>query len=508
MVISSFAYVAPARADAAQPTYGHVEMPNSCAHEIQPALQATLAKLHSFEADPSDFDAVARRDPHCALAFWGAAMSARGNPLAGAIDDASFRRGRRWLDKAIALHDGTPMTRALVGALDVYYRMYPGGHAERTAAYEAAMTKVQADFPGDPDVAAFTALSMLEAVDLRDTSYSRQRKAGAMIERAWTAHPDNPGLPHYLIHAYDYPALARGAIHAANVYPALAPASSHAQHMPSHIWSMTGEWQRSIDDNERSGRVADPAVARTPTAEDTVYDHAFDFIAYARLQLAQDQQVARDLQAMHAGHSFVVQARYALERDDWLAASTLPLPRDGAFDAAIARFSRALGFARLGQAAPARAELSALRALRPAVVRDEGAYWGGLVDIYAEAAEGWILDVDGDHARALTTLSAAADHDDVQQKHILLENKLVPIRELLGDMLLAHGQAAEAKAAYETSLISSPRRYRSFVGIARAAAAAGDVAGAQSADRQISDLTRDADTVRPAMAAAKAAIAR
>ena len=496
--------LAATSAGRAATNYGHVSMVNACAPAVQQDLQHSLAKMHDFEADPNDFGEVAQRDPHCALAYWGAAMAARGNPLAGGLDPAALRTGRRWLDKAIAVHGGAPPTQALIAALDVYYRPYAGGQAARTAAYEAAMADVHARFPDDPDVSILTALSMLEAVDLRDGTYARQRKAGALLEKVWATHPDHPGAPHYLIHAYDYPALAAGAEHAADVYPSLAPASSHAQHMPSHIWSMLGNWRKSISDNQHSGLVAEPMIAHTPTAEDTVYGHAFDFIAYARLQLAQDTQVDRDLQAMHGTGPFIVKARYAIERDDWAGAAALPAAQEDAFDAAVARFSRALGFARIGKPGQAEVELAALQKLRPAVVKSEGAYWGGLVDIYAEAAKSWIAEAEGKHDQALAEMRDAADHDDVQQKHILLENKLVPIRELLGDLLLAQGEPGAARAAYEKSLLLSPRRYRSLLGVARADAAAGDKVAARKAYDNLLDLTREADTLRSGMAEAKA----
>ena len=268
---------------------------------------------------------------------------------------------------------------------------------------------------------------------------------------------------------------------------------------------MTGNWRRSIADNQQSGRVYKPMVAHTMAAEDTVYGHAFDFIAYARLQLAQDGQLSRDLEALHGGGPFIVKARYAIERDDWAAAAKLTAPRDDAFDAAVAQFARALGAARSGDADGADADLNALRRLRPQVVQQEGAYWGGLVDIYAETAQAWIAEARGAHDGARDALATAADHDDIQQKHILLENKLVPIRELLGDLLLAQGRPDMARDAYQRTLQSSPNRYRTLLGLARADTAVGDAAGARETYRKLLDLTRDADTERRGIAEAKAA---
>ena len=397
--------------------FGRVDMANTCAPSVQDELQGALSKLHSFEADASDFLAVTRRDPDCVIAFWGAAMSARGNPLAGVLDAASLRTGRGLIAKAKALRAGSKREHALVDALDIYFRPYDGDHAARTAAYEAAMRQVHEAYSDDTDITAFYALSILEAVDLRDATYARQRKAGAILETLWAAHPTYPGAPHYLIHAYDYPALAHGAVAAAEQYPLVAPASSHAQHMPAHIWSMLGEWTKSIDANQRSGIVAEPAAARNATQADIVYPHAYDFIAYARLQLAQDAQLARDVKALHGGGPLIVKARMALEHDDWAAAAALTVPSDDSFDAAVARFTRALGAARLRRIAEARDEGVKLRNLRAAVVESEGDYWGGLVDIYVGAAQAWISQAAGEPDKARAEMRAAADLDDGLQKH-------------------------------------------------------------------------------------------
>src|SRR5262249_2161635 len=139
------------------------------------------------------------------MAWWGAAMSARGNPLAGALDADALRKGPAFLRQAKAAQAKTERERAFIDALDIYYRDYrQGGHAARTQAYEAAMERVSRAYPDDPEATAFYALSILEAVDLTDKTYTRQLKAAKTLEELWARYPDHPGAPHYLIHAYDY----------------------------------------------------------------------------------------------------------------------------------------------------------------------------------------------------------------------------------------------------------------------------------------------------------------
>ena len=485
---------------------------NSCSAGVQPALQHAMAKLHSFEAESDDFTAVARRDPGCAIAWWGAAMSARGNPLGGSLDEDSFAKGRRFADKAMAGRNVSTRERGLIEAMDVYYRRYPDQIA-RARAYAAKMDVAREAAPNDPDIAALDGLAIIEGVDLNDRSYERQKRAGAILEAVMAAHPDHPGAPHYLIHAYDYAGLAPQAVHAAEIEAAISPASSHAQHMPAHIWSMLGRWDRSIDANRRSEFIAEPASAHDPVRGDIVFGHAFDFIAYARLQKGEDRHVAQDLLALRdqkgpeGGMPTIVVARYALERGDWTDAAKVPVPTGDAFDAALARFTRAYGAARAGDVAKAKVELAALKSLHESVTQAAGVYWGQYVGIYANAAEAWIAKGEGRSDEALAAMRRAADADDAHEKHIYLENKIVPMREALGDLEAALGQPREALVAYEASLKLAPERYRSFLGAAHAAEAAADRAAAKGWWQRLVNLSQDGDKTRAGDLEARRALA-
>ncbi len=483
--------------------YGTVHFANSCSAAAQPALQLEVARLHSFEAAVSRFEAVTKRDPGCAIALWGAAMSARGNPLGGVLGDADLATGRRLVDEAVALNTGTPREKALIGAMDVYYRPYPD-QTTRARAYADVMDRVRAANPDDPDVAAFDGLAIIEGVDLQDKTYARQKRAGAILEEVMAAHPDHPGAPHYLIHAFDYTALAPQAVHAATVYSAIATASSHAQHMPSHIWSMIGAWDKSIEANRRSGALLDQAAARSAVRGDTVYEHAYDFIAYARLQRGEDRHVAADLASQGRDAPVIVEARYPLERGDWAAAAAVPATAHDPFDLALARFTRAYGAARLGDVARAEVEVKALEATRPAVRAAEGEYWAVFVDIYAKAAQAWLLKAQGRAPDALAAMAQAAALDDGHEKHIYLENKILPMRESLGDMELSLGHPAEALQAYTESLKLAPNRFRALFGAASAAEALGDKETARLWFAKLAALAQPGDRARPQLRTAQA----
>ena len=227
-LLSALTASPPARATMV-PGYGTVSFHTSCKPAAEAAFEVALARLHDFDDPEQAFRAVAAVDPHCAIAWWGAAMTVRGNPLAGAPDRAALEAGHAYVARALAAGPASPREATLIAAMAVYYRDPGEDHAARTAAYETAMRGVAENYPDDPEVQSFFALAILEAVDLTDTAYSRQLEAGRILEQVWALHPNHPGAPHYLIHAYDYPALAARALPAARRYAAIAPASMHAQ---------------------------------------------------------------------------------------------------------------------------------------------------------------------------------------------------------------------------------------------------------------------------------------
>jgi tetratricopeptide (TPR) repeat protein len=492
--------------------FGTVSFPTSCAPAVREPFERAVARLHSFIPVAEEFAAIAKADRRCAMSWWGAAMSVRGNPLAGALDADALREGRAFLRRAKAARPKTEREHAFIAALDVYYRDYGrGGHPARTQAYEAAMERLSRAYPDDPEASAFYALAILEAVDLTDKTYARQLKATKILEDLWARYPDHPGAPHYIIHAYDYAPLAERGLAAARRYAAIAAGSMHARHMPSHIFTMLGLWEESIAANEAAAQLIVATMPRShahgPAAIDALNLHGFDFIAYARLQLAQDKRVAEGLQVLRrsAKRFVLLDARYALERGDWSAAAALPREPGWPILDAIVRFTRALGLARLdGRVAAAQTEVRALNALREPIRRTESEYWVGLIDVYASAADAWIARAEGCETNALALMREAAQLDDAREKHIDLENKLVPMRELYGELLLDFGQPAEALAAFEASLQTSPHRFRSYVGAARAAKMLGRLDVARQWYSKLQQLTAKADTIRPEMMEARA----
>jgi hypothetical protein len=458
------------------------------------------------------------------MAQWGVAISQRPNPLTPPFAPTNLKQGWDAIQHARAAATATPRERDWIEAMAVFFENYETvAQRIRTARYADAMAKLHAKYPNDSEAATFYALSLLEAVDLSDKSYASQLKAAAILEELQTTQPEHPGIPHYLIHSYDYAPIAEKGLPAARRYAALASSAPHAVHMPSHIFSTLGMWQEAIDSNIAAdaanvayARSIDPTAAADPAAIAARY-HALDFLTNAYLQLAQDNR-AKDLVDQrnslavmpaveritnHTAYA-AIPVRYAIERGAWAEAAALPPMTTPYKEAeAIVRFGRALGAARSGDSAAAKENLAELTRLHQELAATGDPYWAEQVGIQQAAATAWIALAEKQTARAITTMQDAADREDRTEKNVAMENRLSPMRELLGELLLEAGEPADALLQFQRSLETVPKRVRSLDGAARAAAQNGDRALAVSYFEQLLTLTAKADADRPVLRAAR-----
>ena len=391
------------------------------------------------------------------------------------------------------------------------------------------MASLHQHYPDDREAAIFYALALLATALPTDKTFANQRQAAAILEPIFAEQPQHPGVAHYLIHGYDAPPLAKAGLPAARRYAEIAPSSPHALHMPSHIFTRLGYWQESIDSNRRSA-AAGQAYAKATFGEGVAWDqslHAMDYLAYAYLQLAQDREartVVDEIMAfkkakpdsLGAAYALAaIPARYAVERRNWAEAAKLELPSATVawskfpWAAAIITFARALGDAGTGDLAGARSEIDKLAATRDALREAGNKYWSDQVEAQRRAAAAMLAQAEGRHDEAVRELRAAADLEDAAEKHPVTPGSIVPLRELLGDLLLQLRKPDAALAEYKRSLAGAPNRFRSLYGAARAADAAGDPAEAKDYYRQLAALAGKADTPpRPELAEATAYLAR
>ena len=507
-----------AAAQSGQGQFGKVNFPTSCSAAVQPQFERAVAMLHSFffPEHIKAFHAVIKADPQCAMAYWGLAISQRPNPLVPPWPEENLKRALEAIQQGKAVAK-TERERDWLSALEVVYKDYDKvPTSTRSQRYEQAMAELSRRYPDDKEAAIFYALALIEAVDHADKGYARQLKAGAILEPIDKEQPAHPGLAHYIIHTYDFEPLAERGVAAADKYAKVAPAAPHAQHMPSHIYSILGRWEDSIRSNTAAVKASrDYAAKNAPGTTFAQEPHAQDFMAYAYLQLGKDREAKRVIGELQAVGKFsgarsygrdtgmiAPASRYVLERAAWSEAANLAVPPDlYAYAEAIPRFTRAVGAAKTGNPAMAKGEIERLQALSKSA---ENSYWAEQVQVLVLAASAWRASAEGRKDDALKLMRGAADLEDSTEKHVAMENRLYPMREMLGDLLLELGQPAAALQAYEASLHVAQNRLHGFYGAAKAAQAAGDRSKARAYFEKLAALAKNADTDRAELREAKA----
>jgi tetratricopeptide (TPR) repeat protein len=501
---------------------GTVKFETSCSPAVKDDFNRGVALLHSFwfpEA-AATFEGVLKKDPSCAMAFWGIALSQWGNPFGGLRVTQAVERGRASSDKAKATGSPTPRERGYIDAVATLFTSAdPGTQRARVLAYEKAMEAVVRANPSDIEAKIFYALAINQTALPNDKTYAKQLEAAAILEPLYAAEPGHPGLAHYIIHAYDSPPLAPKALDAARRYASIAPAVPHALHMPSHTFTRVGYWKESIETNRAS---ADAARKSSSSGDEL---HALDYQVYAYLQIAQDKAaraaIDRAKTVVSSGEgatagaagagSFAVAAmpaRYALERGAWSEAAALQVhPATTPFTEAMTHFARALGAARSGSPQAAAPDIERIAALRLKLIEMKDPYWPEQLDIQRRVAQAWVAFAEGRKDEAIRELAAAAEAEDATDKSAISPGPLAPARELLGFMLLEAQRPQEALAAFETTMKKEPNRFQGLSGAARAAEAAGQREKASTYYRQLLDLAKTADTERPEIARARAFVA-
>jgi len=500
-------------ADSQSATLGKVSFPTSCDPKVQPAFERAVAMLHSFwySAGEKAFRDVLKDDPQCAIATWGIASILMSNALAGqGATPTGAEQAQAAIDEGRRIGAKTERERDYIEAVATYYKDF-ATHSEkerqvsRAKAYEALAKR----YPSDDEAQIFFALYLAGTQTQADQTYAAYLKAAAILEDEFKKYPDHPGVAHYLIHCYDAPPLAEKGLVAARLYATIAPAAPHALHMPSHIFTRVGSWQESAATNARSME-----VAKAGNEPDEAY-HAADYMVYADLQLSRDAEARRAIdEAMKVGGAssrFVapyamaaMPARYVFERGAWQEAAKLqPLGSTYPFVEAITYFARSVGEARSGDLAAARKDAAQLESFHTALLTAKNTYWATEVEIQWLAATAWIALGEGRSEEALKFMRAAADLEDHNEKHIVTPGRIVPARELLGEMLLELKQPSAALKEFEASQLREPNRFRNYLGSARAAEMAGDRAKSASYYQKLVTLAKDADTARPELVSAK-----
>jgi len=489
---------------------GDVRFAISNGEKVEKEFNFAAALLHSFEYDEAEkvFAGIIEKEPGCAMAYWGVAMS-NFHPLWTAPEEKELIKGSKALEVAASIRQTTEREADYIEALGQFYKEWDKvDHRTRCLRYEKAMEEVYKKYPDDKEAAAFYALSLDASADPTDKTFANQKKAADILNGIYINEPDHPGIIHYIIHTYDYPDFAHLALPAARKYAAIAPASAHAQHMPSHIFTRLGLWDEAIQSNNASVEsarcYAETAGIKGHWDEEL---HGLDYLVYAYLQkgetkLAKEQlDYLKNIKEVHpanfkVAYSFAsIPARYVLENKMWKDAASLEVITANfswekfPWQKAIFHFTRSLGAANSDQLDLAKAEWNELNKLHDELVKQKETYKANQVDIQLRASQAWIQMREGKNKEALDNMNLSANMEDKTEKHPVTPGEVLPARELLADMLMQMNKPAQALEMYEANLKTRPNRRNSIYGAWAAAEASGKKELAKIYSKQFHDIT-------------------
>ena len=523
---------APSNTPTSADVVGDVRFETSCDEGVKGEFDNAVATLHSFEFEEAHgmFESIAAKDPDCAMAAWGAAMTFY-HPLWAAPTDEELESGVEAVARARSL-EATEREMLYIQAIGAFFdEAESADHRERAIRYEKAMTEVHGQYPDDREAEIFYALAILSNADPTDKTYAVGKRAGAMLEPLFVEMPNHPGLAHYIIHSYDYPPLAERAVDAAHRYLDIAASLPHALHMSGHIFTQLGMWDDSIEANIRSAEAARERGERFGLVEQAQFNelHSLDYLVYAYLQRGQDEnagQVVADIDSRDdliwsngivSFNAGAAPARYAMERRDWEAAASLE-PLEAAEQAggnsrvrnavAIRYWARGVGAARSGLIEQAERDLAELERLAGEMASAPAVWARNTSEVLRLQAAAWLALAKDESERALELMRSAVDLESKTDKSSLSPGRVLPAHEQLGDMLVELGHPQEALAEYEASLSQAARRFNSYVGAARAAQAAGEREVARDYYERLLELAAEGSTraelteARDAMSAA------
>jgi tetratricopeptide (TPR) repeat protein len=458
---------------------GQVSFPVSCKPAVQPEFNRAVALLHSFSysAAREAFQSVADSDPQCAMAHWGIAMTYYHELWEPPIAPDAATQGQQEIEQAQRIGATTDRERGFIRAVGmVYQNASTVPYATRALKYEQAMAEL-ASQNKDVEVQVFYALSMLANAPPTDKNHLLQKKAADLLEPLYATHPDHPGIPHYLIHAYDNAELAQRGLPEARAYAKIAPSAPHALHMPSHIFTRLGLWDDSIASNTAS---SDAARKAGDIGEQL---HAMDYLVYAYLQSGRDTDAAgviAQLKAMpglnvgsfKVGYAATVMPiRYVVERGQWAQAAqiTPPLAPAPPQVIAIAVWARGLGLARGGHPADATGSIQELQHIQDSLRESGNEYWSAQVGIMKREVTAWTSQAQGKQEDAVTLLREAADEEDSIEKLPVTPGPIIPAREQLGYLLLEQNHPEQAAKEFQVALSTAPGRRGSLQGASESA---------------------------------------
>ncbi len=473
--------------------FGELKFSLSCNYETRPTFDLAVALLHSFQYAEAEkaFVQVIDVDPDCPMAYWGVAMSIY-HAAWFPPTEKDLIKGSKVLDIAKGLSMDKKQLD-YINAMDAFYSGWETvDHTKRAKRFELKMEEIYLEYDEDIEAAIFYALALFSTRDRVGKEYKNERKAGKILESLFSENPNHPGIAHYIIHNYDNPVLAPKGLETARRYAKIAPASSHAQHMPSHIFTRLGIWEESIASNllsAESSRCYSEAAALSGAYFEEL--HATDYMVYAYLQKGDNESAELQYNKIKELHSFypanitaaiypitAIPARIALENRNWSEAASLELQEIGLdwnkfpWQKAIHHFARGMGAVHTGEFTLAEKEVETLKTLHLNLMAQNDptkAIQVKQVEIQINTTLAWMNFRKNNTKEGLYLMREAVEIEKRTSKHPITPGDVLPAIELLGDMLMELNRPQEALAAYQENLKLHPNRFNGIYGAALAA---------------------------------------
>jgi tetratricopeptide (TPR) repeat protein len=467
----------------------------------QAAIGRGIAALHSFEYEDANaaFQQARAIDPASVLACWGEAMTYHQTLWRNENIDAARQALARLAPtpEARAAKASTLKERLLLTAIELLFG--PGDAQERRRRYAEAMGRAHAQLPDDADVASFYALALLGTMsrsligdgDAHDPALAGseiQRQVAVILTNVLAAAPRHPGALHYLIHDYDDPAHARLALPAARAYATVAAGSSHALHMPAHIFLQLGLWHDAAASDRAAFAESDAWVKRRGFGAALRNYHALAWLQYELLQLGRYREAAKLLDEISPIADADPTHRLLSDRSSMRARSTIEtrrwdtMARETNFGNVDDLFAIGMSAAHAGNGAAA--ETVRRKLAERAQAAEEGDLRPAIAIMERELAAS-IARAEGRTSDAIAIMDAATQAELRLPAPLGLPHPIKPAPELLGEMLLEIGRPADARTAFERALTRNANRSLSILGLARAAAALKQPAAAREQYRKL-----------------------
>lgn len=500
--------------------FGVLKFSLSCSYETRATFDLAVALLHSFQYTEAEkaFVKVIDIDPNCPMAYWGVAMSIY-HAAWFPPTEKDLIKGSKIMKvaKELVMDD---KQRDYINAIDVFYTDWESlDHQTRAKRFEKKMEQIYIKYPDDMEAAIFYSLALYSTRDRVGKDYKNERKAGEILESLIIDNPNHPGIYHYIIHNYDNPVLAHKALETARQYAKIAPSSSHAQHMPSHIFTRLGIWEESIQSNllsAESSRCYSEAAALNGSYFEEL--HATDYLVYAYLQKGENINAEKQFNQIKGLKAFypanitaaiypitAIPARLALENRNWKQAANLELQEidlnweEFPWQKAIYHFARALGASQTKDFVKAEQEIEVLKKLRQNLIAQNDrskTIQIKQVEIQIKTSQAWFSFRKNELEKGLILMQEAVEIERHTSKHPVTPSDVLPAIELLGDMLLELNKPEEALLAYEENLIGHPHRFNGIYGAAVAANEVGDQEKAKMYFKSLLKLTEGSNCVR------------